>query len=236
MILFAGLGNPGAKYAGNRHNIGFMAVDQIARCHKFPAWRSRFRGQVTEGRLSGEKVLLLKPQTFMNDSGFSIRDAMGFFKLEADEVYVFHDELDLAPGKIRCKLGGGLAGHNGLRSIASQIGPEFNRVRLGIGHPGNKNRVHSWVLKDFAKADQDWVEPMIQAIGENADLLAKGEASSFQNKVHLAMFPDAGEKPSGQPGVRGANTTRTAVPDPDEKKSGPLADALRKLLSTKQDS
>ncbi|MGI9371263.1 MAG: aminoacyl-tRNA hydrolase, partial [Hyphomicrobiales bacterium] len=172
MILLAGLGNPGSKYAGNRHNIGFMAVDEIARQHGFPSWRKRFQADVTEGRLGSEKAMLMKPQTFMNESGRALGEAVKFYKLDLDDVYVFHDELDLAAGKLRCKTGGGIAGHNGLRSIKAHIGNEFNRVRMGIGHPGNKQQVLSWVLKDFSKADHGWLEPMIDGVARYADLLA----------------------------------------------------------------
>lgn len=189
MILFVGLGNPGPAYAGNRHNIGFMAVDEIARRHGFTPWRSRFQGLAAEGRLGADKVLALKPQTYMNRSGQAVGEAMRFYKLAPDAVIVFHDELDLAPGRMRVKTGGGVAGHNGLRSIAAHIGPDFRRVRLGIGHPGDKRLVHSWVLKDFAKAEADWVAPLIDAVAEHAGLLADGQASSFANKVHLAVNP-----------------------------------------------
>ncbi len=195
MILFVGLGNPGPSHAGNRHNIGFMAVDEIVRRHGFSGWRERFHGAVSEGRLGAEKVLALKPMTFMNLSGQAVGEAMRFYKLHPRDVFVFHDELDLEPGRMRVKTGGGAAGHNGLRSIASHIGPDFHRVRLGIGHPGDKRAVHSYVLKDFAKADADWLEPLIAAVADNAALLADGEASRFANKVHLALHP-----PSASPG------------------------------------
>jgi PTH1 family peptidyl-tRNA hydrolase len=232
MILFAGLGNPGAKYAGNRHNIGFMAVDEIARCHGFPAWRSKFGGEASEGRLGREKVLLLKPQTYMNESGRSVGEAVKFYKLDPEQVFVFHDELDLAAGKLRCKTGGGLAGHNGLRSIAAHIGPDFHRVRLGIGHPGNKGRVHSWVLKDFAKHDLDWLDPMITAIGRHGDLLASGENSQFQNKVHLAISPKI-EAPKPKKAKKPEPAAAQTLKESSEK-SGPLAAALKTLFS-KQD-
>ena len=160
MQLFVGLGNPGASYAGNRHNIGFMAVDRIASDHGFGPWRGKFQGSLAEGRLGSERVILLKPETFMNRSGASVGEAMRFFKLEPADVTVFHDELDLAPGKLRVKQGGGHAGHNGLRSIHSVIGPDYARVRLGIGHPGHKDAVSGYVLHDFAKADADWLEDL----------------------------------------------------------------------------
>ncbi len=235
MILFAGLGNPGAKYAGHRHNIGFLAVDEIARNFNFPPWRSKFRGAVCEGQLGREKVLLLKPQTYMNESGRSVAEAAKFYKLGPEDVFVFHDELDLAAGKLRCKAGGGLAGHNGLRSIAAHMGPDFNRVRLGIGHPGNKGQVHSWVLKDFAKHDHEWLDPMIDAIGRNADQLAAGDTSQFQNKVHLAVNPKAdAEVPKQKKSKKPAPVT-AKVPEKDVEKSGPLAAALKTLFSKQDD-
>ncbi|TDR94924.1 aminoacyl-tRNA hydrolase [Enterovirga rhinocerotis] len=187
MRLFVGLGNPGARYAGNRHNIGFMAVDEIARAHGAAPWRRRFQGQASEAVLGGEKVVLLKPETFMNDSGRSVAEALRFFKLSLTDLVVFHDELDLAPAKLRVKTGGGNAGHNGLRSITAHCGNDYRRVRMGIGHPGLKELVHGYVLRDFAKAEEPWVEDLNRAIADAAPLLAKGEDPSFQNKVHLAM-------------------------------------------------
>ena len=187
MKLFVGLGNPGAEYAFNRHNVGFMAADAIAATHGFPAWRKRFQGLAAEGRLGREQVLLLKPQTFMNESGRSVGEALHFYKLDLAEVIVFHDELDLVPGKVRVKAGGGVAGHNGLRSITAHIGNDYRRVRIGIGHPGVKELVHGYVLTDFAKSDRDWVAALNDIIADNAELLARGEDPSFQNKVHLAM-------------------------------------------------
>lgn len=189
MILLVGLGNPGSRYAHNRHNIGFMAVDAIWHRHRFAPWRGRFQGAAAEGRLGEVHSLLLKPETYMNESGLSVAAAARFYRLEPDAVVVFHDELDLAPGKLRTKLGGGVAGHKGLRSIAAHIGPEFRRVRLGIGHPGDKDLVHDYVLHDFAKSDRDWLEPLLGAIAEHAPLLAAGQDASFMNKVHLALNP-----------------------------------------------
>ena len=187
MLLFVGLGNPGAKYARNRHNIGFAVVDEIARRHGFASWRRRFQGETAEGVLDGGRVILLKPTTYMNESGRSVQEAANFFKLGAGEVTVFQDELELPPAKIRVKVGGGIAGHNGLRSITSHIGNEYRRVRLGIGHPGVKELVHSHVLSDFAKADGPWVAALCEAVADSAGLLATGRDSTFQNKVHLAM-------------------------------------------------
>ncbi|WP_460448950.1 aminoacyl-tRNA hydrolase [Alsobacter sp. SYSU BS001988] len=187
MLLFVGLGNPGSRYAGNRHNIGFMAVDAIARRHKAPPWRRRFQGDATEVTIGGERVVLLKPETFMNESGRAVGEAMRFFKIALKDVVVFHDELDLAPSKLRVKLGGGNAGHNGLRSISALCGNDYRRVRMGIGHPGDKALVHAYVLSDFAKSERDWVQDLCDACADNAELLAQGEDATFQNKVHLAM-------------------------------------------------
>lgn len=187
MRLFVGLGNPGAKYARNRHNIGFMAVDEIARRHGFSPWRRRFQGETSEGALGTERVILLKPMTYMNDSGRSVQEAAGFFKIAPGDVTVFHDELELPPGKVRVKIGGGIAGHNGLRSISAHIGNDYRRVRLGIGHPGVKELVHGHVLSDFAKADNDWVATLCDAVAEHAALFAKGTDATFANRVHLAM-------------------------------------------------
>jgi peptidyl-tRNA hydrolase, PTH1 family len=187
MRLLVGLGNPGARYTGNRHNIGFMAVEAIARRHGFPPWRRRFQGVATEGPLAGEKVLLLLPGTFMNESGLAVAEAAHFYKIGTDDIVVFHDEIDLQPAKVRVKTGGGIAGHNGLRSISSHVGNDYRRVRIGVGHPGVKELVHNHVLGDFAKAERPWVEALCDIIADNAGLLAKGDDASFQNKVHLAM-------------------------------------------------
>lgn len=187
MLLFAGLGNPGARYAGNRHNIGFMAVERIAREHRAAAWRRRFQGEATEAAIGGERIVLLKPETFMNESGRAVGEAMRFFKIPLAEVVVFHDELDLAPAKLRVKLGGGNAGHNGLRSISALCGNDYKRVRLGIGHPGHKDLVHAYVLTDFGRDERDWVDDLCQAVSDQAALLAKGDDAAFQSKTHLAM-------------------------------------------------
>ena len=189
MILLVGLGNPGSDYSFNRHNIGFMALDAIWARHGFSPWRSRFQGTAAEGRLGQVKCLLLKPATYMNESGRAVSAAMRFYKIEADAVVVVHDEIDLAPGKLRVKTGGGLAGHKGLRSIAAHIGPDFRRVRLGVGHPGDKEQVNRHVLRDFVRSDRDWLEPLLSAIAEHAPVLAAGEDSSFMNKAHLTLNP-----------------------------------------------
>jgi peptidyl-tRNA hydrolase, PTH1 family len=183
MKLFVGLGNPGAKYAGHRHNVGFHAVERIAERHSFGPWRKKFSGLITEGTLGGKKVLLLKPETFMNDSGQAVGDAARFLKLAEADVIVFHDELDLAPGKVRVKTGGGNAGHNGLRSISAHLGNDTKRVRIGIGHPGAKELVHHWVLSDFAKADRVWLVPLLDAIADAASRLAAGDDERFMTDV-----------------------------------------------------
>jgi PTH1 family peptidyl-tRNA hydrolase len=187
MRLVVGLGNPGARYAGNRHNIGFMVVDRVARRHGIDPWRRRFHGVAAEGPLGAGRALLLLPGTFMNESGLAVAEAARFYKLGADDVIVVHDELDLAPGKLRVKVGGGSAGHNGLRSITAHIGNEYKRVRVGVGHPGDKDLVLNYVLNDFAKSERPWVDALCDAIADNAELLVKGADATFQNKVHLAM-------------------------------------------------
>jgi len=187
MLLFVGLGNPGTRYAGNRHNIGFMAVDEIARRHNIAPWRRRFQGLATEGPLAGERVLLLKPETWMNDSGRAVAEAAHFYKVPVGDIVVIHDEVDLPPAKVRVKTGGGVAGHNGLRSISAHVGNDYRRVRIGVGHPGVKELVHPHVLSDFAKSERAWVEALCEIIADNAALLAKHQDATFQNKVHLAM-------------------------------------------------
>ena len=187
MLLFVGLGNPGPRYVGNRHNIGFMAVQAVARRHNISPWRRRFQGVAVEGSITGEKILLLLPGTFMNESGRAVQEAAKFYKLEAGDVMVFHDEAELAPGKVRLKKGGGNAGHNGLRSITEHIGNDYHRVRLGIGHPGSKDMMEFYVLQDFAKDEWPWVETLCDLVADNVALLIEGKDSTFQNKVHLAM-------------------------------------------------
>jgi peptidyl-tRNA hydrolase, PTH1 family len=187
MRLLVGLGNPGAEYARNRHNIGFMAVDAIRSRHGLPPWRRRFHGVAAEGELAGERVVLLLPGTFMNNSGLAVAEAAHFYKIETGDLVVFHDEIELPPAKVRVKTGGGNAGHNGLRSISSHVGNDYRRVRIGVGHPGVKELVHSHVLSDFAKAERPWVVAVCDVIADNAGLIAKGDDANFQNKVHLAM-------------------------------------------------
>jgi PTH1 family peptidyl-tRNA hydrolase len=187
MLLFVGLGNPGARHAGNRHNVGFMVVDTIAKRHGIGPWRRRFQGVAAEGSIGSERVQLLLPGTFMNESGRAVAEAAHFYKLGLPEIVVFHDELDLPPAKVRVKTGGGVAGHNGLRSISAHVGNDYRRVRIGIGHPGVKELVHPYVLSDFAKSDREWVDALCTEIADDAELLARGQDASFQNKVHLAM-------------------------------------------------
>jgi peptidyl-tRNA hydrolase, PTH1 family len=189
MKLFVGLGNPGAAYAGNRHNIGFMAVDRIAADHGFTPWKKGFQGVMSDGRLGDARVVLLKPGTFMNLSGQAVQAAVAFYKLALADVVVFHDELDLAPGKLRVKFGGGHAGHNGLRSIHGHLGDQYHRVRMGIGHPGHKDAVAGYVLHDFAKADADWLEDVLRGVSEGAVALAEGQPDKFQNAVALRVSP-----------------------------------------------
>jgi PTH1 family peptidyl-tRNA hydrolase len=222
MKLFVGLGNPGAKYAGNRHNIGYMAVDRIAADHGFCPWRSKFQGVMSEGRLGREKVILLKPETFMNLSGQSVGEAMRFHKLEPADVIVFHDELDLAPGKCRLKTGGGHAGHNGLRSIHAHIGEAYDRVRLGIGHPGDKNRVAGYVLADFAKAEADWLDDLLRGISDGAAALADGEGAKFLNAVSLRTAPPRSST--------GTQKKAKPAPEPDPQPTEDTRSPLQKLV------
>lgn len=202
MLLFVGLGNPGSRYIGNRHNIGFMAVQAIARRFDLSPWRRRFQGVAVEGSIAGERVLLLLPGTFMNESGRAVAEAANFYKLEPANIVVFHDEVELPPAKVRLKLGGGNAGHNGLRSISEHIGNDYRRVRFGIGHPGDKNLMEQYVLQDFAKSEWPWVEALCEIVAENAALLIEGKDSTFQNKVHLAMaakgFGEEDEPPGAE--------------------------------------
>lgn len=223
MKLIVGLGNPGAKYAGNRHNIGFMAVDRIAEDHGFGPWRSKFQGQVSEGRLGREKVLLLKPETFMNKSGQSVGEAMRFYKLAPDDVIVIHDEIDLAPGKARIKQGGGHAGHNGLRSIHAHIGDTYGRVRLGVGHPGRKDLVPIYVLHDFPKADAGWLDDLLRGISDGAAHLAEGDGGRFMNAVALRTAP-----PRSSTTSRAKEEENVAGPEPEPESDD--RSALQKLV------
>ncbi len=188
MLLLVGLGNPGARYSGIRQKIGFMAVEAIAKRHGIGPWRRRFQGVACEGPIGGARTLLLLPGTYMNESGRAVAEAVHFYKLTLGDVTVFHDEIDLPPAKVRVKTGGGIAGHNGLRSISEHIGNDYRRVRIGVGHPGDKDLVQHYVLSDFAKSEKSWVETLLAILADNAELLARGDDASFQNKVHLAML------------------------------------------------
>ena len=215
MKLFVGLGNPGAKYAGNRHNIGFMAVERIAADHGFAPWRGKFQGAMSEGRLSDEKVVLLKPETFMNLSGQSVGEAMRFYKLAPADIVVFHDEIDLAPGKLRFKDGGGHAGHNGLRSLHAHIGEGYARVRMGVGHPGHKDAVPSYVLRDFPKADAAWLDDMLRGVSDGAAALATGDTGRFMNAVSLRLNPPrSGGGKAKMAASGGTRETMDAKPSP----------------------
>ena len=230
MKLLVGLGNPGSQYEGNRHNIGFMALDAIARAHNITQFRSKHAGLLAEGSIEGEKVILLKPQTFMNRSGDSVQQVAKFYKIEPADIIVFYDELDLAAGKVRVKVGGGNGGHNGLRSIDPQIGLNYKRVRLGIGHPGKEYVTHH-VLGDFAKADQAWVEPLLDAIGKHVGLLLKGDDSGFMNK--LALATRATEEPAEKPAPKAQShirQARSAKPQVKVPETGPMANMLKKLF------
>ena len=197
MLLLVGLGNPGAGYVGNRHNVGFMVVQAIAKRHGIGPWRRRFQGVAVEGPIGAERVLLLLPGTYMNESGRAVAEAANFYKLGLTDIVVVHDEIELPPGKVRVKTGGGNAGHNGLRSISALIGNDYRRVSIGIGHPGDKDLVHAYVLNDFAKDERPWVDAVCDIMADNVELLVKGQDASFQNKIHLAMqakgFFDANE-------------------------------------------
>lgn len=221
MKLFVGLGNPGAKYARNRHNVGFMALDEIAGDHGFSPWRSKFQAELAEGRLGDQKVTLVKPQTFMNRSGQSVGEVLRFFKATPADVTVFHDELDLAPGKCRVKMGGGHAGHNGLRSIHDHIGTDYQRVRIGIGHPGHKDQVARYVLHDFATADQSWLADMLRGLSDGAPLLAAGDSGKFLNAVSLRVAPPRSSKsapPKDMP-PQAKPAGKEATPAEEEPKS-----------------
>lgn len=226
MKLLVGLGNPGAQYARHRHNIGFMAVDRIAESHGFGPWRSRFQGLAAEGHLGGEKVLLLKPQTWMNESGRSVSEAMRFLKIPLSDLVVLHDEIDLAPARLKVKAGGGHAGHNGLRSLHAHVGGAYHRVRLGVGHPGHKDAVPGYVLHDFPKAEREgWVEDLLRGIEDGAPALAQGDWTTFQNKVALRLNPPRSSKPAPEPKA----IPKTPEPAPEDTRSPlqKLADRFR---------
>lgn len=209
MKLIVGLGNPGGKYARNRHNIGFMALDRIASDHGFGAWKGKHQGSISEGRFGSARAVLLKPETFMNLSGQSVQAAMRFYKLEPADVIVLHDEIDLAPAKVKCKTGGGHAGHNGLRSIHAHIGPDYDRVRLGVGHPGHRDAVPGYVLRDFPKADEEWLDDVLRGISDGAADLAAGDTSKFLNAVAMRVNP-----PRSGTGTKGPKPAQKQAPPP----------------------
>ena len=244
MKLFVGLGNPGSAYARHRHNVGFMALERIAGRHGLGPWKKRFHGLVCDGPISGRRAMLLMPQTFMNDSGRSVGEAQRYLKIAEGDICVFHDEIDLAPGKLRVKTGGGNAGHNGLRSITAHIGNEYARVRIGVGHPGSRDLVSAYVLHDFARADQAWLEPLLEAIADAAGRLAAGDEARFLTDVARALQTDGGSegKVKGKPQPAAARPAATrggpaSEPTPTAAgaaqppgRTGGLAENLRKWL------
>jgi len=229
MKLFVGLGNPGSDYARHRHNVGFMAVERIAERHGLGPWRRRFHGRVCEGRLGGERVVLLEPQTYMNESGRSVAEALRYLEIGEGDVYVFHDELDLVPGKLRVKTGGGNAGHNGLRSISAHIGNEYARVRIGIGHPGSKDAVIRYVLHDFAKADAAWLEPLLDAMADAAPRLAAGDEARFLTDVARAL-KGGDDKPAERAASPPVKAEKPPAPHPAGERQGKRASALAENL------
>ena len=232
LILLVGLGNPGPSYSGHRHNIGFMAVDEIARAEGFPAWRSKFQGQVAEGRIGAKRVVLLKPMTYMNESGRSVAEAARFLKVPVADVIVIHDELDLAPGRCRVKAGGGHAGHNGLRSIHAHLGADYARVRIGIGHPGHKDAVSGHVLHDFSKAEREIIDPVLDGIADGVAKLVTGDDAGFQNAVALRAKPP---KPAGAKPLHQTRAAAERVPGArakvDEALAGKPDNPLARLLA-----
>ena len=238
MKLLVGLGNPGKQYVRNRHNVGYMAVDKIAETQSFKNWRGRFQGEVSDGLIDSIKCLLLKPKTYMNDSGFSVSEAVRFYKIPIEDIFVFHDEIDLDPGKIKVKTGGGTAGHNGLKSISAQIGNDYTRVRIGVGRPGRKELVHKYVLQNFSKEDQTWLPSTLDAIAEACGSLVAGRADKFMNEIAIRLRADT------QPVENSRNETAEQIseqvntardkPEVDPKtKSGALAEKLKVWLTSK---
>jgi PTH1 family peptidyl-tRNA hydrolase len=237
MIIIAGLGNPGAQYAGNRHNIGFMAVDALQRLPSFSPWSRKFKSEIAEGEIAGEKILLMKPLTFMNLSGEAVGEAMRFYKVAPADIIAIHDELDLLAGRVRIKIGGGHGGHNGLKSIDAHCGKDYRRLRLGIGHPGDKDRVNGHVLGDFAKSDKVWLEPLLDAIADNAAMLVKGEDSQLMNKLALATGakqedekPAKAAKPAAKSHIHQARNNAQPIKLPE---TGPMAEMLKKMFGKK---
>jgi peptidyl-tRNA hydrolase, PTH1 family len=226
MILLVGLGNPGGKYAKNRHNIGFMALDSIVRRHSFGPWKSKFSGQMCEGTIDGVKVQALMPETFMNESGRSVSAAARFYKIDPDQIVVMHDDLDLAFAKIKIKTGGGHGGHNGLRSIDAHMGKEYRRIRLGIGHPGAKEKVHGYVLGDFAKAEMPDLEKMLDTVSKHIGLIVKNDNTIFMNQYAMDMRPQRPNKPKAD--AKKVSQAKTPDTSSDVDNDNPFA-ALKKL-------
>lgn len=236
MKLFVGLGNPGAKYERNRHNVGFVALDRIAERFNRGPWRNRFQGETADVTLDGERVLLLKPTTYMNESGQSVGEAQRFLKIPVSDVYVFHDEIDLAPGKLKVKVGGGNAGHNGLRSITAHIGNEYNRVRIGVGHPGVKEAVAHYVLHDFAKVEYEWLYPLLDAMAQSSSFLARGDSARFLSHVAQTLRAAAGDepaetKPAPAPEAPARRTKAHPAGERADKRASALAENLKKWLA-----
>ena len=240
MKLIVGLGNPGQQYARHRHNVGFLALDHIADRLRLGSWRKRFQGETGEGEIAGQRCILLKPQTFMNESGRSVGEAARFLKIEPEDVIVLHDELDLVPGKLKVKTGGGNAGHNGLRSTTQHIGNEYVRLRIGIGHPGHKDLVHGYVLHDFARIDFDWLDPVLAAIAEALPHLVLGDQGRFMTEV-ARLTRDEDEKDA--PAATDTKTPAKAAPAPTPhpagersgKRQGALAENLKRWLKGRSD-
>jgi PTH1 family peptidyl-tRNA hydrolase len=230
MLLVVGLGNPGPEYARNRHNIGFMAADELVRRHSFGPWRSKFQGELAEGVIGGDKALILKPMTYMNLSGQSVAAAARFLKIAVDDIVVLHDELDIAPGRLKVKRGGGAGGHNGLKSIDSHLGQTYRRVRLGIGHPGDRDLVSGYVLHDFAKADQAWLETLLDAVALTFPMLAKGDETGFMTRVAHLTAPPKPKKDKPPPTPVAAEPSSASEPPPPPS-GGSLADALRAVMT-----
>ncbi len=238
MKLFVGLGNPGAQYARHRHNVGFVALDKIVDAHNLGSWRKRFQGETAEGTLGGERVVLLKPTTYMNDSGRSVGEAARFLKIDNADIYVFHDEIDLAPGKLKVKAGGGNAGHNGLRSVTAHMGNDYHRVRIGVGHPGAKDAVAYYVLRDFAKVEYAWLDPLLDAMAEAAPFLAKGDSARFLSQVALKTRgddPSEEREPPPQPKPERAPRNPHPAGERVSKRAGALAENLKKWLAGRGD-